>query len=364
MAVRYIGSKTRVVDKIINIIGPSTDPESYFVDAFAGTGAVAAAASEVGWSVRVNDNLYCATVLTAAQVTTSRQVPFSDLGGYEEAVRMLNTAKGLSGFIWQEYSPASTTQGGVERRYFTEDNAQRIDGMRQQISIWVQDRKISPAEERLLIADLLVAANRVANIAGTYGCFLREFAPNALSLVSVTARILSSRTGSLEVCFGDVFDVPSAENDVVYYDPPYTKRQYAAYYHILETIAVGDRPNVGGVTGLRPWQDRASVFCYKSKALCSLAKLITSTGATRIFLSYSDEGHVQLSELLPLLELVGEVRMHTLPHIGRYRPNQQASDNRSSVQEYLVEIKKERCGGATSIMNSEPERRTLTVVGV
>ena len=34
--------------------------------------------------------------------------------------------------------------------------------------------------------------------------------------------------------------------DAVYADPPYTKRQYAAYYHILETIAAGDRPLISG----------------------------------------------------------------------------------------------------------------------
>ena len=38
---------------------------------------------------------------------------------------------------------------------------------------------------------------------------------------------------------GDVLDVQYEDGDVAYFDPPYTKRQYAAYYHILETIAAG-----------------------------------------------------------------------------------------------------------------------------
>lgn len=338
MAVRYIGSKTRVVDKILDVIGAPDSHENYFVDAFAGTGAVAAAAAEAGWSIRVNDSLYCASVLAAAQVTTRSQVPFEGLGGYEEAIRRLSAAASRSGFIWREYSPASVHQTGVERRYFTEANAQRIDGMRAQISTWCVDGVITADEERLLIADLLVAVNRVANIAGTYGCFLREFASNALSAVSVEPRRLSERLGLLDVFCGDVFDLPSSPGDVVYYDPPYTKRQYAAYYHILETVAVGDSPVVAGVTGLRPWQNKSSVFCYKSKALGALVDLIASTDARRIFLSYSDEGHVSLDALQPLLEVVGDVRVHQLAQIGRYRPNQRASDNRSLVHEYLVEV--------------------------
>ena len=40
--------------------------------------------------------------------------------------------------------------------------------------------------------------------------------------------------------------------DTVYLDPPYTKRQYAAYYHILEAISLGDEPIVEGICGIRP----------------------------------------------------------------------------------------------------------------
>jgi adenine-specific DNA-methyltransferase len=329
-----------VVEKILDVIGPPHTAGSYFVDAFAGTGAVAAAAADAGWSVRVNDNLYCASVLAAAQVTTREQVPFSSLGGYESAIAQLNKVRGCRGFIWREYSPASLQHCGIERRYFTEANAQRIDGMRLEIAAWLKDGSITSDEERLLIADLLVATNRVASIAGTYGCFLRAFASNALNAINLAPRTLSVRTGGLDVYCGDVFDVPSAPSDVVYYDPPYTKRQYAAYYHILETVSIGDSPIVTGVTGLRPWQNKASAFCYKTKALGSLVDLIDATDAQRIFLSYSDEGHVALNDLRPLLEDIGDVRIHNLAKIGRYRPNQQASDNRSLVHEYLVEVVK------------------------
>src|SRR5204862_345479 len=77
----------------------------------------------------------------------------------------------------------------------------------------------------------------------------------------------------------------------------YTKRQYAAYYHINETLAHGDEPQVTGKTGLRPWQDRASDYCYKVRALRALTDLITNTPARRILLSYSAEGHVALDDL-------------------------------------------------------------------
>lgn len=67
----------------------------------------------------------------------------------------------------------------------------------------------------------------------------------------------------VEATVGDVFDVPNAAHDLVYLDPPYTKRQYASYYHILETVALGDEPEVKGVAGLRPWKNLASDFATR-----------------------------------------------------------------------------------------------------
>ena len=118
--------------------------------------------------------------------------------------------------------------------------------------------------------------------------------------------------------------------DVAYFDPPYTKRQYAAYYHLLETIAVGDSPDVVGVTGLRPWQSLASDFCYKTKALKAISTLVAATPARRILLSYSSEGHVTLDALREALSAHGEVKVHDLGAIGRYRPNSVARLARNS----------------------------------
>ena len=72
---------------------------------------------------------------------------------------------------------------------------------------------------------------------------------------------------------------PLIEADLCYIDPPYMKRQYAANYHIIETIARGDSPEAVGVSGLRPWRDQYSDFCSKVKirdafrAIFSVAKM-------------------------------------------------------------------------------------------
>jgi adenine-specific DNA-methyltransferase len=245
----------------------------------------------------------------------------------------------VEGFIWREYSPASKKSCGVERRYFTESNAGRIDAMRALIRDWRESDLIDANEERLLIADLFSALNRVANIAGTFGCFLAKWTPQAAEAISVRPRVLKERLTHVEVSVGDVFDVESDARDVVYLDPPYTKRQYASYYHILETVALGDEPSVSGVAGLRPWKDLASDFCYKVRALKTLSRLVDELKSERILLSYSSEGHIALDDLQAEIATKGDVTIHPLGTVGRYRPNRVASSTASDVKEFLIVIK-------------------------
>lgn len=337
MGIRYIGSKARLLEDLAPYIGPPTG--GFFVDAFVGMGAVARLAAGAGWPVRVNDTLESAVTLTVAQLFTAQHVPFADLGGYHRAVARLNTLPGSPGFFYREYSPASTRTAGVERRYFTEANAARIDAIRGAVAAWTASGVISSWERRLLLADLMIAANQVANTAGTYGCFLRTWSPQALRPVELVPRSLSTREVPFEFYIGDAADVPTKAGDTVYLDPPYTKRQYAAYYHVLETIAAADEPEVGGVTGLRPWRELASPYCYKSRALDALTTLIRECRANQVLLSYSEDGHVRLPELRRrLIELDVRFEVHLLSSIGRYRPNAASRARASEVQEFLVEV--------------------------
>lgn len=342
MAIRYIGSKSRIADEIAGQIGRPSYSDGVLVDAFAGTGAISRAVADNGWIVRANDSLRAASILTAARLVGQDTVSFRSVRGYHAALRSLNDVEPVRGFIWRTYSPASESklQSTVSRRYFTEGNAALIDAQRRLISMWASQGMLSRAEEWLLLADLLTAANRIANTAGTYGCFLREWSKSALRPLRLTPRALPEEGAKYEVLNGDVADIPVRQEDVLYLDPPYTKRQYAAYYHVPETIVHGDEPEVSGVTGLRPWRSLASDFCYRTKALDALVSLISRTASRRIHLSYSSEGHVDLGELVDALSRVGEVTVTWLADVGRYRPNSGAARNGSVVSEYLLRILK------------------------
>jgi adenine-specific DNA-methyltransferase len=86
---------------------------------------------------------------------------------------------------------------------------------------------------------------------------------------------------------------------LVFADPPYTRDHYSRYYHVLETMAVGDDPaiamsNLGGGKLLSRGHYRAdrhqSDFCIRSKAPDAFRALFAGTRelGVPLLLSYSD----------------------------------------------------------------------------
>lgn len=332
--IRYIGSKLRIASQIINAIPFSS--HSTFCDIFSGTGAISRAAGIAGWKVNANDYLLSAKVLTTAQLICNEEIDFKNFGGYSNVINLLNNISGLNGPITKEYSPSKQSASGHDRLYFTYENALKIDGIRKQIEDWFLCGIVSSKEYSLLLSDLLRATNSVANIAGTYGGYLKKIVKTSIRPILLDAQPLLDKRVNYNIFQKDVFDFKSDVNDIVYMDPPYTKRQYPAYYHILETIAHGDYPNVNGITGLRPWQHLASRFCYKKQALDSLIELIENIGAFQFYISYSSAGHININDLIDQLNNIGEVQLYDLGNIGKYRPNIKAVQNSSFVTEYLI----------------------------
>jgi adenine-specific DNA-methyltransferase len=338
--IRYIGSKARIASAILDLVGVPSLGAGRFVDLFAGAGWVSREAASRGWRVKANDFLLSAIAVTTAHLCSESDVSFENLGGYQKVVDELNATEPLRGFIFREYTPSGSSRSGHERKYFTRDNGALIDGMRRRIEDLFERGEITSTERLILIADLLSAANSVANTAGTYGCFLSYWSSNALNRITLNPTALLATSQPFEVSCLDAFHVPVVSSDTVYLDPPYTKRHYPAYYHILETIAAADEPEVHGVTGLRPWQDKSSPFCYKRRALGALDRLVRIMPARRLFLSYSSEGHLGLDQIASTLGMYGCTHVHELGSLGRYRPNQGATENGTHVKEFLVELVK------------------------
>ena len=162
MGYRYIGSKARVANDIMNYLGKPI-AGGCFIDSFSGTGIIASRAADLGWKIRINDMMHYATIMSEARLVSDKDAPFLAFGGYIPALKELRGQK-REGFIWREYSPASHDEIGIERKYFSEENAKQIDGFIAKVHEWRKNRLINQAEFSLLVATMISAANNFSNI--------------------------------------------------------------------------------------------------------------------------------------------------------------------------------------------------------
>src|ERR1035437_40948 len=309
----YIGSKASLVpfleQSIVKVVGSQTGS---FCDLFAGTGAVGRRFKELGHTVLANDALYYAYVLNRHYIGNSKALKFNGLkigGKVKErpvmVVEELNSLEGCEGFIYQNYSGSGTQLLEVPRRYFSDENAARCDAIRLQIESWFVEKLITPDEYFFLLTTLLESIDKYANTASVYGAFLKGLKkiaqktlvlkPAALILSSKQNRVYNQDANGL---------VEQLSGDVLYLDPPYNHRQYSSNYHILETIARNDNPEIRGITGLRMGGE--SNYSLRTKVLQSFTELISKANFRYIFLSYNNEGLLGFDEIRTVMSQKGK----------------------------------------------------------
>ena len=84
---------------------------------------------------------------------------------------------------------------------------------------------------------------------------------------------------------------------IIYADPPYTSDQYSRYYHLLETLALYDYPQVTGKGLYRPGRF-SSDWSIKSKVVASFEQLVEHTAklGASLVVSYPTHGLLENSE--------------------------------------------------------------------
>lgn len=339
MGIRFIGHKKRLRSNLLDIIDDTVDDDvSQVADLFAGTGAVSTGLKRRGYRVLANDILTHCCVLTRAQLMNSRNPSFDTLldgqpaitdvtntfvvqTDYAKVLSFLNELDGTEGFFYDHYAPGGTKHRDEPRQYFTDENAKKIDATRATLQQWNNDGLLSEAEHSLLLYDLIRATNEVANTAGTYGAYLKNWYERATEPIELTPADIPSGPTDHEIHQQDANELAKAITpDAVYLDPPYTKRQYASYYHIPETIAEEDEPDISGKTGLRPWEEKSSDYCHKNRAPNQLRDLLSHLNSGYIFLSYSTEGHMPPNTIESILDDFGSFECHEFNH-PRYKSN-------------------------------------------
>lgn len=357
MGFKYIGNKRSVSDQILGKIEEVMDSNGgHVTDLMAGTGAISAELRQRGFQVTAVDVMTQAYHHTNIQLmldkppefqglkntvedVTLKQQTFSETTTYDRVLQFLNNLEPIQDYFWKEFSPeGNPTNTDKPRKYFTPENAAKIDALRNQIYTWNEEGKLTEAEYSLLIHDLIMATNDVANIAGTYGHYLSSYTSRAEEPIELytTDLIEKGSTEDHEVIQSHAEEIASDIScDLCYIDPPYTKRQYAANYHILETLARGDKPEPQGKSGLRPWRDQYSNFCSKKKIRDSFKTILKDMDCTDFLISYSEDGLLTKDQLRELFSQLGEVEFHMFKN-KRFKSND--SDLDRELKEYIIHV--------------------------
>ncbi len=353
----YIGSKYSLLHFLEKGILRKIDSSCrVFFDVFAGTGTVGWHFKQQGFRIVANDIQYYAYCLNRALVKINQAPEFSGIlkelkvirtalfyDAVDVVLEYLNTLKGKAGFVYRNYCPGGTAGSAFRRQYFSDENGRRCDAVRMQIEAWREEGKLTEDEYFYLLASLIDAVDKVANTASVYGAFLKRIKKSAMKPLRLErlAIVESDEDHDVYNKNGQQL-VERLPCDVLYMDPPYNQRQYCANYHVLETIARYDHPELKGVTGLRPYDGQKSDFCTKKRALSTFDEMVRKTRARYVFLSYNSEGIMQKDEILQTIGPYGEVDLVTRDY-QRFRADIDR-ENRvykaDRVEEYLFCLKK------------------------
>jgi adenine-specific DNA-methyltransferase len=343
---RYIGNKSKLLPEIIRSTQGLIGNHGIVADIMAGTGSVSLEYRKHGYRVIAADMMTYSKHHLAAQLLF-RAPPVlnglqSEMMGnntnYDSVLHFLNALPPIEGYFFNEFSPEGTPANGTgSRRYFTSENACKIDSIREKINRWIIGGTVTGKEASLLKHTLIMAVNRVANISGTYGYYLSNFRKNALMPIElIPFSFEPDENIDHVVLHGFAEELCGAITaDLCYIDPPYMKRQYAANYHILETLARGDFPEAIGKSGLRDWWDQHSKFCTKTKSIQSFRKVIGEMDCPVFLISYSEDGLIPVERLVAEFETFGHVTVRDIEY-NRFRSNQ--SPLPREIQEYLITV--------------------------
>lgn len=323
--VRYIGNKTNLLDfihtEIVNVCGNISDLK--FCDLFSGSGSVSRYFKQFCSEVVTNDLELYSYVLCRNYVGNN-----SYIAEAYDIIAELDKLPLVEGRFYENFSPA----GG--RMFYTEENAKKIDAIRQKIELY-QD---NPDLYFFLLASLIESADSISNTTGVYGAFLKSFNGKAQKTMVLKPAIF--KTGASGACYNKNANdlIKEISGDILYLDPPYNNRVYGANYHILNYLVdyYQFEFNTESKTALGDYNK--SDYSNKNNAAYAFEDLISNANYKYIFVSYNNEGIMTFEQMEDIMSKYGEYSIKSKDY-KRYKSNKN-NQKANSVLEYLHVLKK------------------------
>ena len=351
---RFIGNKERLVEWIYSEIQQKKIKGKRFFDFFAGTSNVGRYFKTKGYQIVSSDLLYFSYVLQKAYIENNKIQNFEKLlqsiniksnklfaSELDLVYEYLNNLIGIEGFIYKNYTPEGTKHLEQPRMYFIDENGKKIDAIRQKIEDWKIKKLINENEYFILLAVLIESVPFYSNILGVYAAFKKDWDVRALKKLELKPiKLLQNKQKNYAFNQNSVELLDKFEYDIIYLDPPYNQRQYAPNYHLLETIAKYDNPEIKGVSGMRNYEKQKSDFCNKDKALIELEKILKSKNYKYLLLSYNNEGIMPQIEITKLMEKYGNLQLVEYDYLRFKSNNNGQAKNKKYIKEQLYILTK------------------------
>lgn len=383
----YIGNKRKLLPLIRRAICATGIATGTFYDAFAGSGVVARLAKTMGYRVIANDWEPYSYYMNGTYIAVNRPPDFPALGGLENALSILNNLpSGAGGYIARHYCPQDDERPDPdsERMFYTQENGRRIDAIREQVASWRECGAINADEEAVLLAPLIFQAAYCSNTSGVFKGFHRGWGG---ATKTAWYRIRSTLNLTRPMFWDNGQDnlalredanavLAEIECDIAYLDPPYNQHQYGANYHLLNTIALWDKPPISPTFDVRhksngkaairtDWRtERRSSYCYKSSALPAFREVVGGVKARYVLVSYSTDGIIPVADLLEVLSDRGELSVVTQRY-KRYRVSRQRPSPKSYNVEFVALVNTRRPSNRMNIEKVKQEvlAEHMTTVG-
>lgn len=339
---RYLGNKTRMLEKIDDFIKRNKIDGTVFCDLFSGSASVCDHFKD-RYQIIANDILKSSFCFTKAKVTNSDIPSFSNfkqIHGVDifEYFTNKDYPKKDNHFLWKNYSP----EGG--RQFFTEEVANKIDGIRLELDSLLKKKEIDEHEFEFLLASLLETTMGLSNTTGTYEAFLKIWDSRAhktfvLEPLSLEKRPLFSNENIVYNEDSNIL-IKKIKGDILYLDTPYTITDYSSAYHLLETIALYDNPEIRGLTGRRVKKPEKSKYSIENKVAEAYEDLIKHANFKHIVISYSTQSLLPIDSLVSILEKYSDSEIIVGEFPFREYKNIRSSQKAPNLKEVLIYMRK------------------------
>ncbi|MBI5022560.1 MAG: DNA adenine methylase [Candidatus Magasanikbacteria bacterium] len=311
--IKYAGSKLKILPYIVQILS-ELDGIKNVLDGFSGTTRVSQTFAQLGYDTTSSDISVWSEIFGHCFLLSKKSDSF-----YQKIIDHLNSLNGCHGWYTEHYG----AEIAEIKRPFQAKNTRKLDAIRDEI----EKLNLDWTDKCVILASLIYALDSVDSTLGHYAAYLSKWSPRSYHDLFLKLPKRFETSGEHKVIHNDIFDtVLNNDFDLAYFDPPYgsnnekmppSRVRYASYYHIWTTIINHDKPEIFGKANRRvDSRDgvAASVFEEFRKnddgsfiAMEALRKLIQTTNARYILLSYSSGGRATQQELNEIINESGKL---------------------------------------------------------